>query len=166
MKTCDSNAENQGPNHPTLSQSSSAPGSDVRPKTRANDKSVRDRAVNVKLVQGQIVVENKTCGILFSFPAASWPDDSLSAYQRMWVNRLTPWWDMEQPQWSPTSQRLRDSCLEAIRKLFSVEQPPTSPSQVGGRGKGVIRAAALPGNQTETNGVPRHPNVEVSDPAT
>lgn len=135
-----------------------AQGSDVRPKTRASDKSVRDRAVTVKLAAGQIVVENKTCGILFSFPAACWPDDSLSAHQRMWVNRLTPWWDMEQSQWSPTSQRLRDSCLAAIRKLFPTEQPPTSPSQVGGRGKSVSCAAALPGNQSETNGVLRHPN--------
>ena len=90
-------------------------GSDVRPKTRATDKSVRDAAVNVKLAQGQIIVENKINGVLFSFPAACWPDQS--AHQRMWVDRLTPWWDMEQPQWSPTSQRLRESVVRAINKL-------------------------------------------------
>lgn len=82
------------------------------------DKSVRDHAVNVKLVNGQVVVENKICGILFSFPAACWPDNSMSAHQRMWVERLTPWWDMEQPQWSPTAHRLRESCVKAITKLF------------------------------------------------
>ena len=133
-------------------------GSDVRPKTRATDKSVRDRAVTVKLSAGQIIVENKTCGIIFSFPAACWPDSTMSAHQRMWVERLTPWWDMEQPQWSPTSQRLRESCVKAINKLFPTEQLLTSPSQVGGRGKSVSCAAALPGNQSETNGVLRHPN--------
>ena len=137
-----------------------ATGSAGRPKTHTTDKSVRDRAVTVKLSMGQIVVENKTCGIIFSFPAACWPDQS--AHQRMWVDRLTPWWDMEQPQWSPTSQRLRESCVKAINKLFPTEQLLTSPSQVGGRGKRVICAAALPGNQSETDGVTRQPNVEVS----
>jgi hypothetical protein len=142
-----------------------ASGSDVRPKTRASDKSVRDRAVTVRLTNGQIVVENKTCGILFSFPAACWPDDSLSAHQRMWVNRLTPWWDMEQPQWSPTSQRLRDSCLAAIRKLFPTEQPLNDPSATVGRDASEGASAALPGNQSKTNGVLRHPNAALCDPA-
>ena len=130
----------------------------VRPKTRATDKSVRAAAVNVKLVAGQIVVENKLNGVLFSFPAACWPDSTMAAHQRMWVERLTPWWDMEQPQWSPTSQRLRESCVKAINKLFPTEQLLTSPSQVGGRGKRVICAAALPGNQSKTDGVTRQPN--------
>lgn len=133
-------------------------GSDVRPKTRARDKSVRDAAVDAKLVKGQIVVENKINGVLFSFPAAVWPDESMAAHQRMWVNRLTPWWDMEQPQWSPTSQRLRDSCLAAIRKLFPAEQPPTVPSEVGGLSKSASCAAALPGNSQTTDDVTRHPN--------
>lgn len=97
-------------------------GSAVRPKTRATDNSVRDAAVNVKLVAGQIVVENKLNGVLFSFPAACWPDSTMSAHQRMWVERLTPWWDMEQPQWSPTSHRLRESVVKAINKLFPNEQ--------------------------------------------
>ena len=96
---------------------------------KTTEKSVRDRVTTAKRVDGQIIVANKTCGILFSFPAACWPDDSLSANQRMWVNRLTPWWDMEQPQWSPTSQRLRDSCLAAIRKLFAPDEA-SNPKQL------------------------------------
>lgn len=96
-------------------------------RRRSIDKSVRDRAVKVKLVAGQIVVENKTCGILFSFPAACWRDQP--AWQRMWVARLTPWWDMEQPQWSPTSQRLRESCVKAINNLAGIQT-----EQEGARG--------------------------------
>ncbi|MGO9479066.1 MAG: hypothetical protein ACLP7I_14125, partial [Limisphaerales bacterium] len=37
-----------------------------RPKTRASDKSVRDLPVNVKNKDGQIIAEQKTCGIVFS----------------------------------------------------------------------------------------------------
>ena len=128
---------------------------------RATDKSVRDAAVTVKLAAGQIVVENKLNGVLFSFPAAVWPGPEQSAYQRMWVQRLTPWWDMEQPQWSPTSQRLRESCVKAINKLFPAAQPPTSPSEVGGRGKIGRCAAVLPGNQSETSGMRPLPNTEL-----
>ena len=87
-------------------------------RRRATDKSVRALPTTAKLVAGQVVVENKTCGIIFSFPAAVWPDNTMSAHQRMWVERLTPWWDMEQPQWSPTSHRLRESAVKAINKLF------------------------------------------------
>ena len=112
------------PENKMTSAAALAPGSGsaVRPKTRATDKSVRDAAVNVKLVASQIVVENKINGVLFSFPAACWPDSTMSAHQRMWVERLTPWWDMEQPQWSPTSHRLRESVVKAINKLFLNEQ--------------------------------------------
>jgi hypothetical protein len=85
---------------------------------KATDKYVRDLPTTARLVNGQVIVENKICGILFSFPAAVWPDKSMSAHQRIWVERLTPWWDMEQPQWSPTSQRLRESVVKAINKLF------------------------------------------------
>lgn len=88
-------------------------------------KAVRDMPIKVTLKAGQIIVEQKLQGILFSFPAACWPDASQSAHQRMWVNRLTPWWDMEQPQWSPTSQRLRDACLTAINKLVNSANNPS-----------------------------------------
>ena len=135
------------------------PGSDVRPKTRASDKSVRDAAVNVKLALGQIVVENKINGVLFSFPAACWPDATMSAHQRMWIERLTPWWDMEQPQWSPTAHRLRESVVKAINKLFPTEQPLGTPLvATGGMRASEGALAAPPGNQSETNGVLRHPN--------
>ena len=127
-----------------------------RPKTRSSDKSVRDLSVNVKIKDGQIIAEQKTCGIVFSFPAAVWPIGYTQ--QAEWVERLTPWWDMCQADWTPKAQRLRESCRKAINKLFPTEQLLTSPSQVGGRGKRVICAAALPGNQFETNGSPRHPN--------
>ncbi len=127
-----------------------------RPKTRASDKSVRDLPVNVKNKDGQIIAEQKTCGIVFSFPAAVWPKDASKQWQ--WIERLTPWWDAWIPDWTPQAQRLRESCVKAINKLFPTEQLPTSPSQVGGRGKRVICAAALPGNQSETDGVTRQPN--------
>ena len=135
-----------------------AQGSDVRPKTRATDKSVRDAAVNVKLVLGQIVVENKINGVLFSFPAACWPDNTMSAHQRMWIERLTPWWDMEQPQWSPTSHRLRESVVKAINKLFPTAELLTSPSETVGRENAEAISAPPPGNQSETNDATRHPN--------
>mgnify|MGYP001607890146 CR=1 FL=1 len=148
-------------------------GSDVRPKTRATDKSVRDAAVNVKLVLGQIVVENKINGVLFSFPAAVWPDATMSAHQRMWIERLTPWWDMEQPQWSPTSHRLRESVVKAINKLFPAAQLLTSPfpaaqsrtrpSVTEGRPK--AEAAALRRRESQTTDVTRHPNDTLCRPA-
>ena len=91
-------------------------------RRRSTDKSVRDRAVTAKLSVGQIIVENKINGVLFSFPAAVWPlhwNPTTTAIKRLeWVTRLTPWWDMEQPQWSPTSQRLRESCVKAINNLL------------------------------------------------
>ena len=39
----------------------------------------------------------------------------------MWVERLTPWWDMELPQWSPTVHRLRESCVKAINNLAGIQ---------------------------------------------
>ena len=107
-------------------------------RRRASDKSVRDRAVNVRLTDGHIVVENKINGVLFSFPAAVWPDATMSAHQRMWVERLTPWWDMEQPQWSPTSQRLRESCVKAINNLL-VPLPLKPDTANGGMGEKLAR---------------------------
>ena len=56
----------------------------------ASDKSVRDLPLTAKLKDGQIVVEQQTCGIVFSFPAAVWPKDGSKQWQ--WIERLTPWW--------------------------------------------------------------------------
>ena len=111
-------------------------------RRRASDKSVKAAAVNVKLVQGQIVVENKLNGVLFSFPAAVWPDSTMSAHQRMWIERLTPWWDMEQPQWSPTSQRLRESCVKAINNLL-VPLPLKPETTNGGMGEKLTRRTGV-----------------------
>lgn len=83
-----------------------------------SDRSVRNLPVLVRRKNGQIIVEQKLQGVLFSFPAACWPPDSQSAHQRLWVARLTPWWDMELPQWSPTAHRLRESVVRAINKQF------------------------------------------------
>ena len=82
---------------------------------KATDKSVRENTTIAKMVNGLIVVENKKHGIIFSFPAAVWP--VLPPQQRAWVERLTPWWDMSQPDWSPLSHRLRESCVAAINIL-------------------------------------------------
>jgi hypothetical protein len=85
-------------------------------RIQASDKSVRDLPVKAKLKVGQIVVENSNCGILFSFPAAVWPKNKLQRLQ--WICRLTPWWDMTASDWTPQCQRLRESCIKAIDKLF------------------------------------------------
>ena len=82
---------------------------------RVTDKSVRDMPTTAKLKAGQVIVENRLQGVVFSFPAASWPDDPM--HQREWVMRLTPWWDIGGIGWTPTAQRLRDACLRAINKL-------------------------------------------------
>ncbi len=83
----------------------------------SSDKSVRGAAVKTKLKLGQIIVEQPLNGIIFSFPSHCWPMES--AHQRMWIDRLTPWWDMELPQWSPTAHRMRESCVKAINKLLT-----------------------------------------------
>ena len=83
---------------------------------RARDRSVDSLPVKTKVKVGQIIVEQPVCGIIFSFPAAVWP--SAAHKQRNWVERLTPWWDMDAPDWSPQAHRLRESCVKAINKLF------------------------------------------------
>jgi hypothetical protein len=106
----------------------------------------------VKLKLGQIVVEQPVCGIIFSFPAHCWPDEL--AHQRMWVDRLTPWWDMEQPQWSPTSHRLREKCLTAINNLLA-RIPLNDCLPTGSRSASEVALASAPENviSTQLHGV-------------
>lgn len=82
-------------------------------------KTLKISKTTASLVEGQIIVKNGFYGILFSFPAACWPPNSEALHQRLWVERLTPWWDMEQPQGKPESQRLREACVQAINKLIA-----------------------------------------------
>ena len=82
---------------------------------RASDKTVRDLPLKVKIKDGQIIVEQQTCGVCFSFPAIVWPAGYRE--QAEWGERLTPWWDMCQPDWTPQAQRLRESCRKAINNL-------------------------------------------------
>jgi hypothetical protein len=88
-------------------------------KPTATDKTVRDLPVKVKLKIGQIIAEQKLCGVVFSFPAVVWPDDPMR--QRAWIMRLTPWWDMAALDWTPQAQRLRESCLKAINNLAAIQ---------------------------------------------
>jgi len=83
----------------------------------ATDKSVRDLPVTARLKGGQVVVEQKTVGVLFSFPSAVWPRSSLNQFR--WVMRLTPWWDATTPDWSPRCHRLREACQRAINDLLA-----------------------------------------------
>lgn len=85
--------------------------------TRASDRSVSSLPVQSKLKAGQIIVEQKACGVVFSFPAAVWPREVKK--QRAWVERLTPWWDMDASDWTPQAHRLRESCLKSIIKLYT-----------------------------------------------
>ncbi len=93
----------------------------INTRMSVTEKSVRDFPVKAKLKAGQIIVEQRLLGVVFSFPAACWPDDSLPADQRMWVIRLTPWWDIGPPGWSPTAQRLRAACQNAIKNLLKIK---------------------------------------------
>jgi hypothetical protein len=87
--------------------------------SRITDKTEKAAPVKVTLKNGQIIVENKTNGVLFSFPANAWPlhwNPQTQAMKRMeWITRLTPWWDA--PGWTPLAHRLRESCVKAINKL-------------------------------------------------
>lgn len=80
------------------------------------DRSVRDLPLNVKLKSGQIIVEQGACGVAFSFPAVAWPNDVAKQY--LWIQRLTPWWDMDAPDWTPQARRLRESCVKAINSIL------------------------------------------------
>ena len=95
---------------------------------RVTDKSVRDLLVKAKLKAGQIIVEQSLCGIVFSFPAAVWPQGSLK--QAKWVERLTPWWDMDAPDWTAQCQRLRDACQGAINNLLHGATPAPKTANV------------------------------------
>lgn len=68
--------------------------------------------------------QQKVCGIIFSFPAAVWPQDARR--QREWIERLTPWWDMTMPDWTPQAHRLRESCVKAINNLTRPDGPETA----------------------------------------
>lgn len=80
------------------------------------DRSVRDLPLKAKVKDGQIIVEQGTCGIVFSFPSAVWPKDASKQWQ--WIERLTPWWDAWLPDWTPKAHRLRESCVKAINVLL------------------------------------------------
>lgn len=71
--------------------------------------------VKTRLKAGQIVVEQTVCGVLFSFPAAVWP--RAARQQREWVERMTPFWEMSAPDWTPQAHRLREACVQAINEL-------------------------------------------------
>ena len=111
-------------------------------KPTATDKTVRDLPVKVKLKIGQIIVEQKLCGVVFSFPAAVWPDDPMR--QRAWIMRLTPWWDMAAPDWTPQAQRLRDSCQRAINTLLHGAVCPGNREHPATDGLYVTRRPMLP----------------------
>lgn len=91
---------------------------------RASNRNVDSLPVKSKLKEGQIVVEQNTCGIIFSFPAAVWPSEARK--QRDWIERLTPWWDMTMPDWTPQAHRLRESCVQAINNLTRPDGPETA----------------------------------------
>ena len=84
---------------------------------RSSDKTVNDAPVKVALKNGQIIVENKVNGVLFSFPSNAWPLHWNAQTQHLkrleWITRLTPFWD----DWSAQTERLRESCVKAINKL-------------------------------------------------
>ncbi len=83
----------------------------------ATCKSVRDLPVKARLDgRGVIIVEQKLNGILFTFPAISWPVVSFG--QREWVERLTPWWDIFHTEWTPQCHRLRESCVKSINAVI------------------------------------------------
>ena len=109
---------------------------------QATDKTVRDVPVKVRLKVGQIIVEQKICGVLFSFPAAVWPQDAM--LQRAWVMRLTPWWDIGAPDWSPQAQRLRDACRRGINTLLQGAVVPGNREQSAMAGMNVTRRLLLP----------------------
>lgn len=88
-----------------------SPGSPLR----ASDEGVRESRVTAKLKAGDVIVDCKRNGVIFGFPLAVWPATAWE--QAQWIERLTPWWDMTAPDWTPQAQRLRDSCRAAINKL-------------------------------------------------
>lgn len=114
-------------------------------KPTATDKSVRDMPVKAKLKVGQIIVEQKLCGVVFSFPAAVWPEGSWK--QSKWIERLTPWWDMDAPDWSPQAQRLRDACRNSINKLLQGAACPGNREQPATAGMNVTRRLLLPNDR-------------------
>jgi hypothetical protein len=109
------------------------------------DKSVRDLPVKAKLKAGQIIVEQGICGVLFSFPAAVWPQDALDQFQ--WVTRLTPWWDIGTRDWSPQAQRLREACQRTINKLLQGAACPGNREQSATAGMNVTRRLLLPNDK-------------------
>lgn len=121
---------------------------DLVGKQTAMDKSVRDLPVKAKLKAGQIIVEQKTCGIIFSFPAAVWPKDVYE--QCLWVGRLTPWWDALLPDWTPQCQRLRDSCRNSIDKLLQGAACPGNREQSATAGMNVTRRPLLPNSEVSS----------------
>jgi hypothetical protein len=88
-------------------------------RRRGSDRSVDSLFVRAKEKCGQVSVEQPICGIVFSFPEAVWPKSPDK--QLAWVKRLTPWWDMDAPDWSPQAQRLRESCVKAINNLAGIQ---------------------------------------------
>jgi hypothetical protein len=82
----------------------------------STDKSVRSFHIQARLIDNQIIVVKQAwMGCSFSFPAAEWPKDAWK--QKEWIERLTPWWDMDVPSWSPQATRMRESCMRAITEI-------------------------------------------------
>ena len=118
---------------------------------RVTDKSVRDLPVKAKLKAGQISVEQSLCGIVFSFPAAVWPQGSWK--QAQWVERLTPWWDMDAPDWTAQCQRLRDACRGAINNLLHGATPAPKTCDIPqGMGLPATVSANVRGRPMQPNG--------------
>lgn len=115
---------------------------------RAMDKTVRDNPTKAKLKIGQIIVEQPSNGVIFSFPAAVWPRGSWK--QAQWVERLTPWWDLDTPGWTAQSQRLRDTCVNAINKLLHGAALPENREHPAADGLNVRRRSMLPNDQAQT----------------
>lgn len=115
----------------------------------ARDKSVRDLPVEACLKVGQIIVEQRICGVVFSFPAVVWPEGSWK--QAQWVERLTPWWDTDTIGWTPQCQRLRDACRGAINKLLHVAALPENRERPAADGLNV-RRRYMPSNTERSHG--------------
>jgi len=84
---------------------------------------LKDFRVRVKVKDGQVIVSEKVCGVVFSFPQAVWPSEYLD--QLSWVRRLTPWWDVTATDWTPQSARLREYCHREISKAINQQKNDT-----------------------------------------
>lgn len=91
--------------------------------TSVTVKSVRDFTITATVDRGQVVVRCRTAGIIFSFPAAVWPEKYF--IQAEWIRRLTPWWDEGSETWTPQAMRLRDACSIAVNRVIGEDNART-----------------------------------------